>query len=143
MESSPADSDQRLKEKWLPETTYWKSFMETINVLSRSSIASDTPTGDNLDTEFDANECIIESYKRQAHDNLAVLLFTLELLEMQKYDQFCPLILCTNASDSNSGFYAEEDALLRRRHTMIPRFQQIFIPLSFRKRPGMMAYHRK
>lgn len=63
------------------------------------------PVDDNLDDAFNANYRITGSNEPRALDDLAVLLSTSKVLEEKMYDQFCQLILVTNTSDANSGFY--------------------------------------
>lgn len=65
--------------------------------------------------------------------NLAVSLSTLELLEEQKYDQFCHLILASKASDPSSSFFEGHGGLLRRCRPLISELQPIFILYRIQK----------
>lgn len=55
-ESSPAESEQQLKENRVPDTFSLDSSFETINTLTRSHTASHTSFDDNLDNDFNAND---------------------------------------------------------------------------------------
>lgn len=92
-------------------------------MLTRSHAVSYTSVNDNLDNALNANEWIIEGNKPLALDDLAVLLSTLKLWEMLKYDIFCQLILASKASYPSSDFYEGDDGHLHRRNPWIPGLQ--------------------
>lgn len=89
---------------------------------TRSHSASHTTVHDNQDNYFNANNWLVEANELQALDDLPVPLSTFALLVVQKYDQFCHLILATKASDNESRFNEGDDGLLQRRHLSIPGF---------------------
>lgn len=76
----------------------------------------------------------------QAFNDWAVLELILELLEEQKYDNFCYLSLTTKASDHISSFYDGEDRRSRRQHSLISELQQIVISHILRGRVCIMAH---
>lgn len=116
---------------------------ETINVLTRFSTGRNTPVGDTVDDAFKVIDCNIKANEPQALDALAVPLSTLELLQKQKYYQFCQFILAIKDNDSNSGFYEGEDELFRRRHPSILELQQIVMPQNILGRLSTMVHHHK
>lgn len=65
---------------------------------------SHTPFIDNLDKGLNANDGVVKANEPKTLDYLTVSLLTSELLEVQKYDQFCQLVLANKDSDANSGF---------------------------------------
>lgn len=75
--------------------------------------------------------------------DLAVLLSTIERFEEQMFDQVCQLILATKAIYSISGFYNDDDQLLRHLQPSIHELQQIVISHTLRGRLFTMAHDHK
>lgn len=79
----------------------------------------------------------------EALDDASVPLSTLKLSEEQKCNQFCRLILVSNASDPKSGFYKGNDRLLRWRGPLIAELQKIAIPHGLQGTLCVMTHHHK
>lgn len=74
---------------------------------------------------------------------MAVPIIRMYFLVMQKYDEFCLLILLTNASYPGSCFYECDDEVLRRRCKTIPKIQQTLVTKSLQGKLGMLTRHHK
>lgn len=102
-ESVTAALQQQLKNKAVIDFFFSDISIEATSVLTRSHPARHTPDQDNVVDEFDANDWSMIANEPQAHDNLALLLSTLILMEKQKYHQTFLLILATDAIHTNAG----------------------------------------
>lgn len=122
-ESRHAAPEEWIKEKRVLKPSFLGIFFKIINVLVRCHTASHTSAANILNDDSNVIDWIIETNELQALDDLTVSLPTLKLLKKQKYDQFAKIIQATNAGDSKSGFYEDNNDLLRRRHPSIPGIQ--------------------
>lgn len=81
-------------------------------MLTLSYAASRTLADDIEDNDFDANKWIFKCDEHHMLDDFAVPGATLEILEEQKHDQSCQLILISDVKASTSGFHEPENVLL-------------------------------
>lgn len=96
------------------------NYFETINVLAWSHIASHSPVDDSLDDDCYAEIWTIKANEPHVLDYLTVVLSTLEVVEEQKYEQFCQLIRASERSRLKLGFCKDKNELLRCQHASIP-----------------------
>lgn len=106
---------------------------------TRYYTSSHTSVDDNLDNFFNTKDWKIEANKAELN-YLVVTLSTLQLLEVQKYDQFFKPILTSKVSAPSSGFYEGDGRLLSRRYLLILRPLEIVIPSSLRGRLRAIAH---
>lgn len=132
VECSFSASEQLLKEKRVLSISCSGNSFKNLDVLSFFHITNHSPYSDNMDNDFAENKSIIQTDEPQALGDLVFSLSTMELLEVQQFNHFCPLILATQIIDHSSGFIHKKDGLFSHRHLSMPRLHQTGTPHSLR-----------